>query len=82
MRALALLVAVFALAACGDDCPSSASGGQSCSSMGASCVVGDETCVCLGGLWECGFPDDGHYPPVHDLAVPDLSVRDLSPASD
>lgn len=83
MRARCLLVAAFALAACGDDCPSSPNPGQSCSSTAKSCIVEDFHCVCLGGLWECSLIEDGgNYPPVHDLAVRDLSLRDLSPASD
>jgi hypothetical protein len=86
MRGLALLLAtcLLAIAGCGDDCPSSSARGQSCSSIGMSCVVEDAFhCVCIGELWECSLIEDGgNYPPVHDLAVRDLSVRDLSPATD
>ena len=83
MRALCLLVAALALAGCGDDCPSSPTAGQSCSSAGKSCVVEDFHCVCSSERWECSLIEDGgNYPPVHDLAVRVLSGRDLSPASD
>lgn len=76
MRAVILLVAAFALAGCGDDCPSSTPATSSCSSNGMSCDVEGYRCTCTDGQWDCVTSDDARFV-IHDLAV-----RDLSSASD
>lgn len=74
MRALCILIAAFALAGCGDgDCPSSASGGSTCSSNGLTCDVEGYRCTCDNGQWDCVTSDDARFM-VHDLAVRDLTT--------
>jgi hypothetical protein len=79
MRALVLIVAAASLVGvvgCSDPegCPAYVYNDTPCSQNGMVCGG----CSCDGTNWSC--PDA--FPLVHDLAVPDLSVRDLSPPGD
>jgi hypothetical protein len=70
LLASVLAIGAGSIAGCDDmaDCPSAVAQGTSCSSSGLSCFAGANTCTCTGGLWQCK---------AGDMAVPDLSVRDM-----
>lgn len=73
----ALVAAVLAIAAAGvagcddtTDCPASVSAAASCTAGGLSCTSGTMQCTCTNSTWVCKMPD---------MAVPDLSIRDMHP---
>jgi hypothetical protein len=70
----ALVVAALALVGCDEaaKCPAFAVNDAPCATYGLSCAGENGSCTCYGN-WSCPGPV------VHDLAVPDLSIRDLAP---
>ena len=76
LLASVLAIGASSFAGCGDaDCPSEVNAGQSCTAAGLSCSFGAASCTCLNGVWAC--PTD-----LPVVVRPDMSVRDLAPASD
>ena len=78
LLASVLAVGAGSIAGCNDmtDCPAAVPAGTSCTTSGLTCFSGADTCVCTGGVWDCGL-----HP--RDMSVPDLArPRDLTPETD
>lgn len=71
LLASVLAIGAGSIAGCNDmtDCPEAVAQGTSCTASGLSCFAGANTCTCTGGSWSCK---------LGDLAVPDLSARDMT----
>ena len=77
LLASVLAIGASSFAACDmADCPSTISGGDSCSAVGLSCSAGGGHCDCLNGHWAC---TDGDLPMVPPR---DMTMRDLANPSD
>jgi len=78
LLASVLAIGAGSFAGCGDDaadCPSNVAQGGACSTT-LSCFSGAMTCTCKSGSWSCDEPAP------RDFAVPDLSLRDMTPSTD
>ena len=77
LLASVLAIGAGSFAGCGDDaadCPGTVAAGASCTTSGLACYAGSKLCVCTSHVWDCGLPVD--------MRVPDLSLRDMTPATD
>jgi hypothetical protein len=78
LLASVLAIGAGSFAGCGDDtadCPASVGQGVACSTT-LTCFSGAMTCACKSGAWDCNTPGP------RDLAVPDLSMHDMTPSAD